>query len=74
MDEVCLNSDRISISVSWRTESRKKDKKAFSKDSKVEWDPNFSSIYHLGEGPMRIIWISHRQMECSIMLLEEHHK
>jgi hypothetical protein len=38
------------------------------------WDPNFSSTYHLVDGPVRVLWNNLKWMESSMMLFEEHHK
>ena len=43
-------------------------------DSKVTWDPDFSSTYHLADGPIRVIWNNLKHMESSVMLFEENHK
>jgi hypothetical protein len=34
----------------------KKVKKALANDSKVECDPDFSSTYHLADGPVSVRW------------------
>jgi hypothetical protein len=71
---VCLNSERISKPVSWWTWSWKEDKKALANDSKVVWDPYFSSTYDLADGQVSVFWYNHKLMEYSIMLLEDHHR
>jgi hypothetical protein len=38
----------------------KKDKKALASDSKVIWDPDFSSTYHLEDGPVSVLWNNHQ--------------
>jgi hypothetical protein len=43
-------------------------------DSKVVWEPDFSSTYHLVDGPVSVHWNNRSLMESSIMLLEEHHR
>jgi hypothetical protein len=60
--------------VSWQTRSWNKDKKDLANDSKVVWDPNFSSTYPLVDGSSSILWNNHNQMESSVMLLEENRR
>jgi hypothetical protein len=74
MDVVCLNLEIISKLVSWRIGSWKKDKKALASDLKVVWHPDFSSTYHLADGPISVLWKNFNQMESSMMILEEHHR
>jgi hypothetical protein len=52
--EVCLKLDSSSIPLSWQIGNWKKVKKALANDSKVEWDPDFSSTYHLADGPVSV--------------------
>ena len=52
----------------------KKVKKALANDSKVAWDLDFSSTYHLADGPVSVRWKRHNLTESSIMLLDEHHR
>ena len=54
VDEVCLNSKSSSRPLSCQMGSWKKVKKALAKDSKVEWDLDFSSTYHLVDGPVSV--------------------
>ena len=48
--EVCLKLESSSRPFSWRIGNWKKVKNALAKDSKVAWDPDFSSMYHLDDG------------------------
>ena len=50
MAEVCLKLESSSIPLSWQIGNWKKVKNSLAKDSKVAWDPNFSSTYHLVDG------------------------
>ena len=52
--EDCLKLDSSSRPLSCQMGSWKKVKKALAKDSKVEWDPDFSSTYHLVDGPVSV--------------------
>jgi hypothetical protein len=52
----------------------KKVKKALANDSKVVWDPDLSSTYHLAKGPVSVHWNNRSLTESSMMLLEEHHR
>jgi hypothetical protein len=72
--EVYLKLDSSSRPFSCRMVSWKKVKKALAKDSKVEWDPDFSSTYHLADGLVSVRLKRRSLTESSIMLLEEHHR
>jgi hypothetical protein len=48
--EVCLKFESSSRTLSWWIGNWKKVKNALANDSKVEWDPDFSSTYHLANG------------------------
>jgi hypothetical protein len=72
--EDCLKLDSSSRPLSCRMGSWKKVKKALANDSKVECDPDFSSTYHLADGPVSVRWKRRNLTESSIMLLEEHHR
>jgi hypothetical protein len=52
--EVCLKLDSSSRQFSWWMSNWKKFKNALAKDSKVVWDPDFSSTYHLADGPVSV--------------------
>jgi hypothetical protein len=52
--EVCLKLESSSRPFSWRTGNWKKGKNALANDSKVAWDPDFSSTYHLANGPVSV--------------------
>jgi hypothetical protein len=52
--EVCLKLDSIYRPFSWRMGNWKKVKNALANDSKVTWDPDFSSTYHLADGPVSV--------------------
>jgi hypothetical protein len=52
--EVCLKLDSSSRPLSWWMGNWKKVKNALAKDSKVVWDPDFSSTYHLADGPVSV--------------------
>jgi hypothetical protein len=52
----------------------KKVKKALANDSKVVWDPDLSSTYHLADGPVSVRCNNRSLTESSMMLLEEHHR
>jgi hypothetical protein len=54
VDEICLNLHSSSIPLLWRMGNWKKVKNALANDSKVAWDPNFSSTYHLVVGPVSV--------------------
>jgi hypothetical protein len=54
VDEVCLKLDSSSRPLSWQMGNWKKVKNALAKDSKVPWDPDFSSTYHLADGPVSV--------------------
>jgi hypothetical protein len=56
------------------TGSLKNSKKALAKDSKVTWNPDFSSTYHLANGPVGVHLNNLKRMESSMMLFEQHHK
>jgi hypothetical protein len=48
--EVCLKLESSSRPLSWQIGNWKKVKNALAKDSKVAWDLDFSSTYHLADG------------------------
>jgi hypothetical protein len=50
VSEVCLKLESHSRPFSWWMGNWKKVKNAFANDSKVAWDPDFSSTYHLADG------------------------
>ena len=52
--EVCLRLDNSSRPLSWQMGNWKKVKNALANDSKVAWDPDFSSTYHLVDGPVSV--------------------
>ena len=52
MAEVCLKLDSSSRPLSCRMGSWKNVKKDLANDSKVAWDPDRSSTYHLADGPV----------------------
>jgi hypothetical protein len=52
--EVCLKLDSSSRPLSWQMGNWKKVKNALANDSKVAWDPDFSSTYHLADGPVSV--------------------
>jgi hypothetical protein len=52
--EVYLKLDSSSRPLSWRMGNWKKVKNALVNDSKVVWDPDFSSTYHLADGPVSV--------------------
>jgi hypothetical protein len=52
--EVCLKLESSSRPFSWRMGNWKKVKNTLANDSKVAWDPDFSSTYHLAEGPVSV--------------------
>ena len=54
VDEDYLKLDSSSRPLSWQMGSWKKVKKALANDSKVVWDPDFSSTYHLADGPVSV--------------------
>ena len=74
IEVVCLNSERSSKPVSWWTGNWKKDKKTLANDSKVTWDTDFSSTYHLVDEPVTVHWNNLKRMESSMMLFKDHHK
>ena len=74
MVEVFLNYESSSRTLSWRIGSWKKVKNALAKVSKVTWDPDFSSTYHLADGPVSVHWNNLNRMELFVMLFEENHK
>jgi hypothetical protein len=52
--EVCLKLEISSRPLSRRMGNWKKVKNALANDSKVAWDPDFSSTYHLADGPVSV--------------------
>jgi hypothetical protein len=52
--EVCLKLESSSRPLSWQIGNWKKVKNDLVKDSKVAWDPDFSSTYHLVDGPVSV--------------------
>jgi hypothetical protein len=46
----------------------------WNSDTKVIWDSDFSSIYHLADGTMIILCNNRNRKELSKMLLEEEHR
>ena len=74
VEAVCLKFESSSRPLSWQMGNWKKVKNALAKDSKVTWDPDFSSTYHLDDGPVRVHWSNLNWMELSMMLFEEHHR
>jgi hypothetical protein len=52
--EVCLKLESSSRPFSWQIGNWKKVKNALSKDSKVPWNLDFSSTYHLVDGPVSV--------------------
>jgi hypothetical protein len=72
--EVCLKLESSSRPLSWQMGNWKKVKKALANDSKVVWDPDLSSTYHLAEGPVSVRWNNRSLTKSSMILLEEHHR
>jgi hypothetical protein len=54
VDEVCLKLESSSRPLSCRMGNWNKVKNALANDSKVLWDPDFSSTYHLADGPVSV--------------------
>jgi hypothetical protein len=52
--EVYLKLDSSYRPLSWRMGNWKKVKKYLANDSKVVWDPDLSSTYHLADGPVSV--------------------
>jgi hypothetical protein len=52
--EVCLKLESSSRPLSWQIGNWKKVKNVLAKDSKITWDPDFSSTYHLADGPVSV--------------------
>jgi hypothetical protein len=52
--EVFLKLDSSSRPLSWWMGNWKKVKNALANDSKVAWDPDFYSTYHLTDGPVSV--------------------
>ena len=51
---VCLKLESSSRPLSWWIGNWKKVKNALANDSKVVWDPDFSSTYHLADGTVSV--------------------
>ena len=54
MAEVCLKLEISSRPLSWQIDNWNKVKNALAKDSKVTWDLDFLSTYHLVDGLMSV--------------------
>jgi hypothetical protein len=54
VDEVCLKLEISSRPLPWQMGNWKKVKNALANDSKVVWDPDFSSTYHLTDGTVSV--------------------
>ena len=52
--EVYLKLDSSSRPLSWWMGNWKKVRNALANDSKVVWDPDLSSTYHLADGPVSV--------------------
>ena len=54
MAEFCLKLEGSSRPFSWWIGNWNKVKNSLAKDSKVAWDLDFSSTYHLVDGPVSV--------------------
>jgi hypothetical protein len=52
--EVCLKLESSSRPLSWKMGNWKKVKNVLAIESKFVWDPDFSSTYHLADGPVSV--------------------
>ena len=52
--KVCLKLESSSRPLSWWMGNWREVKKALAKDSKVVWDPDLSSTYHLVDGTVSV--------------------
>jgi hypothetical protein len=54
VDKVYLKLESSSRPLSWHMGNWKKVNNALANDSKVAWDPDFSSTDHLADGPVSV--------------------
>ena len=74
-DDVVWQSEvNRSVPVSYQMGNWKCIKKSIARALKSQKECCGSSIYHLEEIPMRVLWNSHRRIEPSIKQLEEYHR